>query len=230
LKLFSFLFKSSKSQQEPFRLKIKELINYFPKDMAVFKEAVTHKSAKASCNYERLEFLGDSILDATVSKHIFDTYRKLNEGELTQLRSKLVRRKNLNRLGKELQFEKVIVSSFSAEDIPENMYGNVLEALVGAIYLDGGQEAATKFIDQFVLSELSTHDFEKVHNFKGKLLEWGSKNEKKIEFVTTPDNYAFVAQLKIDDDFICEGHGKNKKSAEQEAAKEAVEKLSISLS
>lgn len=201
-----------------------------PKNSAVFKEAVTHKSVDSKCNYERLEFLGDSILDATVSKHIFDAYRDLDEGELTQLRSKLVSRKNLNRLGKKLHLVNLIVSTFEYQDIPDNMYGNVLEALVGAIYLDGGQHAAIDFIQNTVISELDVTDFTSIENYKGKLLEWGNKEGKKIEFKTSSKDYVFQSSLVIENEIIASGIGKNKKTAEQEASKIAFEKLNIPLS
>ena len=186
-----------------------------------------HKSIDSSYNYERLEFLGDAILDGAVSKHIFDVYKELSEGELTQLRSRLVKRKNLNRIGRDLELGKVIKSTFAITEIPDNIYGNVLEALIGAIFLDRGEDEAVNFINKTILKGLSDDLLEDIDNFKGLLLEWGNKMNKSVVFETKPDGYAFQSFVCIEDIVISDAKGKNKKQAEQVAAKNALNKLEI---
>lgn len=226
MKIFSFLFQPKKSKEQ-LSLKIKELIGYWPVNNRLFTEAITHKSIDSKCNYERLEFLGDAIIDSTVSKYLFKTYSNLSEGELTQLRAKIVSRKNLNKIGESLKLNQIIISAFGSKELPENMYGNVIEALVGAIYIDGGQIAAETFVTKNLVDSLAEEDLNRVDNFKGKLLEWGNQKIKTIQFVTVEDGYNFKSIVKIEGEQIAEGKGKTKKEAEQEGAQIAIQILNI---
>lgn len=208
---------------------MEKIVGYYPNDLSPYVEALTHKSVNDRKNYERLEFLGDAILDAAVAEHLFHQYPNFGEGELTQYKSRLVSRKNLNQIGQKLSLERVVISSFKPKDLPESVFGNVLEALVGAIYIESGLVKAQNFIDKHILADLDELLVAENDNYKGMLLEWASKLGKQVEFITNAErNNSFLSIIIIDGDEIAKGKGRNKKQAEQEAAKFAFEKLIIS--
>ena len=180
----------------PFR-KEKELysslfnvIGFYPHDISLYKQALLHKSiAKRTekgrpVNNERLEFLGDAILDAIVGDIVFRHFEGKREGFLTNTRSKIVQRETLNKLAQEIGISQLIMSNGHSSSHNSYMDGNAFEALVGAIYLDRGYEACMRFMKKRILSQLINLDkvaYKEV-NFKSKLIEWCQKNRVKLDF------------------------------------------------
>lgn len=180
----------------PFR-KEKELysslfnvIGFYPHDISLYKQALLHKSiAKRNekgrpVNNERLEFLGDAILDAIVGDIVFRHFEGKREGFLTNTRSKIVQRETLNKLAQEIGISQLIMSNGHSSSHNSYMDGNAFEALVGAIYLDRGYEACMRFMKKRILSQLINLDkvaYKEV-NFKSKLIEWCQKNRVKLDF------------------------------------------------
>ena len=180
----------------PFR-KEKELysslyrvLGFYPRNIQLYKQALMHKSVKKRnekgrpLNNERLEFLGDAILDAVVGDIVFRHFEGKREGFLTNARSKLVQRETLGKLAKEMGITEMVTMSGQATSHNSYMGGNAFEALVGAIYLDRGYSACMKFMEKRILKQLINIDkvaYKEV-NFKSKLLEWSQKNRVKLEY------------------------------------------------
>lgn len=180
----------------PFR-KEKELysslysvIGFYPRNIGFYKQALMHKSIRQRnskgrpVNNERLEFLGDAILDAIVGDIVFKHFQGKREGFLTNTRSKIVQRETLNRLAQEIGISSLIKSNKHTSSHNSYMEGNAFEALVGAIYLDHGYDACMRFMQKRILSQLINIDkvaYKEV-NFKSKLIEWCQKNKVMIDF------------------------------------------------
>lgn len=207
-------------------------------NLLLYREALTHKSALSKrtngqtfCN-ERLEFLGDSILDSVISDHLFTLYPDDDEGYLTKMRSKIVNRKSLNEMAINLCLDRFIISS-NLEIKNNNALGNAFEALIGAIYMDKGYNFTKKFISKKILTPFISFDFlEKVDtNFKSQLIELVQKSRSAISFntnaeVTDPHGVAvFCSSVLINGVSLCEGEGFSKKEAEQNASKVALKRL-----
>ena len=183
---------------------------------------------------ERLEFLGDAVLSAVVAKYLFKRYPFENEGFLTETRSKIVSRKNLNALARKLGLPELVTKNNENNRYGSSLGGDALEALVGAIFLDRGFPAAEKFIldrmiDNFIdLEKLLKEDA----NFKSRVIEWCQKEKQPFEFLVleqTKDGHrpSFKIQLVVDGKPVGIGIERTKKRAEQAAAKEACDKLNI---
>ena len=178
--------------------------------------AVQHKTFDKNKNYEKLEFLGDAILNSVVSEQLFENKKYKNEGELSKKRAEIVSRKNLNSIGKKIIKETSIKHNLGF--LSENIYGNILEALIAAIYLDKGYKQSKIFIDKNIVSMTSLN--KKTTNYKSKILEWCQKNGDTIEFKKLkqkgPDHKKqHFIQILINNKTIAEGWGNNIKSAEQ---------------
>lgn len=184
-------------------------------------------------NNERLEFLGDAILDAIVADVVFKKYAYKKEGFLTNLRAKIVQRDTLNKFTVEIGLDKLIVTSSKAHSHNTHMYGNALEALIGAIYLDQGYRVAKKFVEQRLIQEFL--DLKKVEqkevNFKSRLIEWGQKKRVPITFDllnTTYDkrnNLIFKTEVRVGEEKMGMGTGYSKKESQQVAAQEAITQI-----
>ena len=167
-----------------------DIIGFYPHDISFYKLALMHKSvmrrnAKGKpVNNERLEFLGDAILDAIVGDIVYQHFPGKREGFLTNTRSKLVQRDTLNKLAQEMGINQLILSSGHSYSHNSYLGGNAFEALVGALYLDRGYNACMKFMEQRILSQLINIDkvAYKEMNFKSKLIEWSQKNRVKLEY------------------------------------------------
>lgn len=186
--------------------------------------------SSSKINNERLEFLGDSVLSAVVAADLYNRFPKKNEGELTALRSKMVNRELLNKLGKIIDLGQHIKCR------PEllegtSVIGNCLEALIGAIYIDLGYHKAYSFSqklyqDHINLDELMNQDL----NYKSRLLEWGQKEKKSISFVllnteVNKGRSSFESQVEINGEPYGRGIGSNKRKAEQAAAERTLKTL-----
>ena len=202
-----------------------------PGDIALYRQALRHVSAVADDrpdlpDNERLEFLGDAILDAIIGDLLFATYPEKGEGFLTRMRSKLVSRQQLNALAKRIEIERVIESNL-ARSQESSVPGNALEALIGALFLDRGFERTRKVVVVLLHTHFDLKEIEKEdRDGKSRLLEWGQKRRKKVEFVVREEGGSgrgkhYVAEVRINGDIRGTGQGTSKKVAEQDAAQSA---------
>lgn len=182
---------------------------------------------------ERLEYLGDSILSTIVADYLFNKYPSYDEGFLTKMRSKIVKRKTLNALASEMGLD-MILSSYSQGKLSKSMMGNALEALIGAIYIEKGYAATKNYvIDEILLKHLDIHALEdKDDNFKSQLLEWGQKNNILIDYrmlskYKLDRRDRFKVGVYVDGEEVGKADDFNKKSAEQLASEIALQKLNI---
>jgi len=187
-------------------------------------------------SYERLEFLGDAVLELAVTKYLFDNYPELPEGDLTKMRSKLVNKITLSKISKKLGFSRLLKISKGAEkDNIRNLnsiLSDIYESFIGALYLDGSWKEANKFISNTLLSKheilIPSPD---IQNYKGQLFEYCQHNNiNNPEFiVTNTDGSAheinFEVSIYLNNKFYSSGLAKTKKYAEQIAAKKALNKL-----
>ena len=216
-----------------------DILGFYPHDISLYKQALLHKSAGRKnekgkpLNNERLEFLGDAVLDAVVGDIVFRHFEGKREGFLTNTRSKLVSRDTLGKLSKEMGIPQLIKSAGHSTSHNSYMNGNAFEALVGAIYLDRGYNACMRFMQKRILSHLINIDkvaYKEV-NFKSKLLEWSQKNRVRMEFrdlEQTRDEKGspvFTTQVFIEEQEGCKGIGYSKKESQQNASKDTLQKL-----
>lgn len=218
--------------------KIKNTIYYEPRRLHLFELAFHHKSMNNGetvypYSNERLEYLGDAFLSLVVAEYLFHKYPFKDEGFLTKMRSKIVKRKTLNELANKMGLD-VILADYSVGTVSKTMAGNAFEALIGAIYLDMGYNRAKNFIIQKILIEhLDMEELEKKDdNYKSQLLEWSQKSSKMIEFKLVSKSKSngrdrFKMAVSIDEKLISEGEAFNKKAAEQKAAQLALKRLKV---
>ena len=215
-----------------FRIQLTALLGFRPHNLAVYEKAFIHRSATQiiaghSCvNNERLEFLGDAILDAVLSEYFFRKFPLASEGELTRLRSKLVNREQLNRVAEELGLSSLLVSHINKTINTRHIYGDSLEALIGAIVIDRGYRSAERFIlekiidKHFDLPVLMANETD----FKSRIYQWGHKMNKQIEFISDQQwnpaerTVSFKTSLIVDKTVLGEGEGRSKKESEQLAS------------
>lgn len=211
---------------------LKKLLNFSPRHLNKYKKAFTHSSVHIldrkgiPINYERLEFLGDSILGSIIATYLYNEVPKASEGYLTQMRSKIVSREHLNTLGKGLDLIRFIKSNVNQANVGTNIHGNIFEALIGAIYLDRGYDVCQKFIHEKVLTPyVDIKRLEgKITSYKGLIIEWCQKKKKKYIFESYEDSgnesvKHFSVRVSIDGEQIAKGRAKSKKKAEEQAAK-----------
>jgi ribonuclease-3 len=217
-----------------------DILGFYPRNIELYKQALLHKSMGRRnekgrpINNERLEFLGDAILDAVVGDIVFRHFEGKREGFLTNTRSKLVSRSTLGKLSQEMGIPQLITTASHSTSHNSYMNGNAFEALVGAIYLDRGYDACMRFMERRILSQLINIDkvaYKEV-NFKSKLLEWSQKNRVKMEFrdlSQTKDEQSgspvFTTQVFIEGVEGCKGTGYSKKESQQQASKETLQRL-----
>ena len=216
-----------------------QILGFYPHDISIYKQALLHKSVGRRnekgrpLNNERLEFLGDAILDAVVGHIVYRHFPGKREGFLTNTRSKLVSRNTLGRLAKEMGIIEMVQNDNRNNSHNSYMGGNAFEALVGAIYLDLGYDACMQFMEKKILKEIINIDkvaYKEV-NFKSKLIEWGQKNRVQVEFVLLKmekeDNGSpkFAYQISIEGIKGEKGEGYSKKEAQQQAAKLTLQRL-----
>ena len=179
-------------------------------------------------NNERLEYLGDAVLESVVSDILFRHFPHKREGFLTSTRSKIVQREALNRLAADMGLEKLILAAQGTRMAHTNIGGNAFEALMGAIYLDRGYKYCHWFISNRVVGRYV--DLENVAqkevNFKSKLLEWSQKNRINISFKdSADDNKGFKTIIVMEGITLARGNGRSKKESQQEASKEALTRM-----
>ncbi|MDR3143053.1 MAG: ribonuclease III [Tannerellaceae bacterium] len=226
--------------KEPY-LSLYKLFGFYPDDISLYEQAFLHKSSSIEAgdgrwlNNERLEFLGDAILDAVVADILYKHFKNKREGFLTNTRSKIVQRANLDRIAVNLGLQKLVVYSAKLSSHNNRLYGNALEALIGAIYLDQGYRKCYKFIEDVVIKKNLDIDklANKEVNFKSSLIEWSQKNKLEItfdlieSFVDNDGNPVFQTCVTLFEHQIGVGIGYSKKESQQNAAKMAIKKLRI---
>lgn len=232
-KFFKNIFKNSRPSNEDgiFYHKMNLITGSKPIDVSYYKIAFTHRSMNMvdkegnPLNYERLEFLGDAMLSAVIASHLYIKVPSGDEGYLTKMRSKIVSRENLNRIGKELDLISHIESKMGNQQFGENIHGNLLEALIGAIYLDKGYSSCERFIHDTLLSKVADiQQLEtKITSYKSLLIEWCQKSKHTFKFEVCEDDTAedvkyFSVKLYIDQKVIAKGRATSKKKAEEKAA------------
>lgn len=210
------------------------LLGFYPKDLSLYELAMTHRSSRQGSN-ERLEYLGDAVIGLVVADMLYQLYPKATEGFLTRARSKMVCREHLNHIARRMQLDKRLRIGKRMNDNADNLYGNALEALVGAIYSDAGYMAAERFIKKHILSkdEQQLRRFlEKDIDYKSRLLEWGQAQHKQVAFVLLQDRYevqidrhTFLVEVQIDTIAVAQAAGHTKIEAQQAAAKKAFRQL-----
>ena len=213
-----------------------EILNYKFSDPDLLRRALTHRSESKDCN-ERLEFLGDSVLSLVVSSFLFNNYKNRNEGELTSMRAYLVREESLYESAKNIGLDKFLIASkneLSGGHVKSGVLADCLEAVFGAIFLDGGLEHAKDAVISALKNRLDTLDSAVLKDPKTTLKEHLAKQgTENIEYITYketgPDHdKTFYVRLYIDEKEISSGTGKSKKDAQQNAALKAIEDLGVS--
>lgn len=218
-----------------------QILGFYPHNIQYYKQALIHKSTNKMGekgarlnNNERLEFLGDAILDAIVGDIVYQHFEGKREGFLTNTRSKIVQRDTLNKIAIELGLDKLIQSDMHNSSHNSYMGGNAFEALVGAVYLDRGYNYCMKFMKDRILKQLINIDkvaYKEV-NFKSKLIEWSQKNKVNAKFELLEESKdekggspVFLSEVIIEGIHCGTGKGYSKKESQQLAAKEALKKL-----
>jgi ribonuclease-3 len=224
--------------QKAFLKKFKHAFAFYPSDINLFLQAFRHKSVNMlpQQNNERLEFLGDSVLSSIMTDFVYTKYPDLGEGFLTQIRSKITNRAFLNKLALDLGFADFVEydKSIQFDNRPvSNLFGNALEAFIGAIYLDKGYNFTRSFvIERCIGAHINIDSLEQIEdNYKGRLYELVQRDRKEIRFImeeTEEEHHKiYTASVIIDGTELGRGKGYKKKVAEQQAAAEAYKKMTV---
>lgn len=226
------------STDKVFARRLRPLIGFTPANLSTFKLAFSHKSnpsdkAYAIQNNERLEYLGDAVLGTIVAEYLFKKYPNSNEGFLTKMRSKIVKRKSLNKIGDKMGLD-VLLSEYNHTRLSRSMLGNAVEALVGAIYLERGYHQTRRFVVRKMLrSYVNVHELESFDdNYKSQLLEWCQKNGQTVSYKLLArykfeKRDRFKVAVMVNGKKIATADDFNKKSAEQTASERAMVVLGI---
>lgn len=224
------------ARKEPF-LSFKRLLGFMPNNLELYEIAVRHRSAsirndkKELINNERLEFLGDAVLNSIISDKLFHYYKDEKEGFLTNARSNIVNRELLNNICCQIGLDRLIISDRKLiQKKNSNIFGNTLEALIGAVYLDVGYKKCSKFVEKHLLvspewmEELAREN----KNHKSEILEWCQQHHLTLDFVVVEEKinednlHTFISQVQIENTVICTGYGASKKESQQQASHQAM--------
>lgn len=232
---FKNFFKEEKGAS--FKKQLKNVLGFGPGNLSLYKAALTHRSVRENAdeNNERLEYLGDAVLSAMVADYLFKRYPYREEGFLTEMRSKMVNRQQLNEIALRMGIKKITLYNKSDGSLKASqIFGNTLEALVGAIYLDRGYKKTSKWVaERIIMPHMFIDELEILEiNHKNKLYGWANKNGKVLEFETLEERIEngrrlFTIAAVVDGTVIAEGKAYNKKDASQIAAQSAVVLLGI---
>jgi ribonuclease-3 len=230
-------FLGNKDKKQSFEKQIQNVLGIKPGNIFLYTTALSHRSVKEGTdeNNERLEYLGDAVLSTIVADYLFKKYPYKGEGFLTEMRSKMVNRQQLNDLAIKMGIKKLaLYNKFDGSLKGSQIFGNTLEALVGAVYLDKGYKKTQKWVQkQMIIQHLFVDDLESIDiNLKNKLIGWASKNGKVLGFETLDERLensrrVFTIAAVLDGEQIALGKGYNKKDASQIAAQLAIEKLGL---
>lgn len=235
MSLLSRIFLSK--HEKEFRKQLRNILGFTPKKIELYRIALSHRSVREGSdqNNERLEFLGDAILGAIVAHYLFMRYPYKDEGFLTEMRSKMVNRNQLNDIAVKIGLKKItLFNRFDNSLKVSQIFGNTLEALTGAVFLDKGYEETVNWVSTHIINpHLFLQELENLDiNLKNKLYGWANKNGKVLEFDTLNETIEngrrlFTIGAKIDGELIAEAKAFNKKDASQVAAQKAIEILHI---
>lgn len=222
-----------------FGSRLKEILGFKPGNLKLYEIAFIHRSASFTLpdgkkvNNERLEYLGDAVLDTILSDYLFELFPDANEGFLTKIRSRIVNREILNQLAVSIGIDKILISHVNLQHPTRNLYGDALEALIGSIFLDKGFKKTKKiFLKRIVNKYLDINEIVNTDtDYKSLVFEWVQKNKSNLVF-TYREEYdfnqkksVFSTTLYIDKKEFGEGIGASKKEAEQEASRQALKKI-----
>ncbi len=227
----------NKSPDSSFEKQLKNVLGIKPGKLLLYRTALSHRSVKETAeeNNERLEYLGDAVLSAIVADYLFKRYPYKGEGFLTEMRSKMVNRQQLNDIALKMGLKKLtFYNKFDNSLKGSQIFGNTLEALVGAVYLDKGYAKTGNWVlKQIVIPHMFVDDLELIDiNLKNKLIGWANKNGKILSFELAHEKMEgsrrlFTINAVLDGEMLAQGKGYNKKDASQIAAQVAVEKLGL---
>lgn len=231
-------FKRSTQRQKDLSAFVKKQFGFSPRNIEIYEQAFRHSSASKRIqggiknSNERLEFLGDAVLDTIVAEYLYIQYPNLPEGELTKMKAKVVNRKTLNRFGENLELGKHLQMRLGKQEVHQTIIGNAFEALVGAMYLDRGFERTAKVIKALLQENNIDESVHLITDFKSRLHEWCQKEKMSLTFEVVEENQqgkdnAYVIAVKVNDLVQGQGSAKSKKTAEQKAAKEAFHRLNL---
>ncbi|MBS1627711.1 MAG: ribonuclease III [Bacteroidetes bacterium] len=233
MELLNRLLKSSSS----FDKSIQNVLGIKPGNTLLYKTALSHRSIKDAPNEnnERLEYLGDAVLSTIVADYLFKRYPYKEEGFLTEMRSKMVNRQQLNEIAIKMGLKRIaLYNKFDNALKSSQIFGNTLEAIVGAVYLDKGYIKTQKWVlKTIVIPHMFVDDLELIDiNLKNKLIGWASKNGKALSFDLVEEKFEggrrlFTINAVLDGTVLSQGKGYNKKDASQLAAQNAIAKLGI---
>jgi ribonuclease-3 len=222
-----------------FSSRLKILLGFRPGNILIYEVAFIHRSASFTLpdgqriNNERLEFLGDAVLDMVLSDFLFEKYPDASEGFMTKIRARIVNREVLNQLAVSMGVDKILISNISSAHNTKHLYGDALEALIGAIFLDKGLKRTKKFFIKNVLEKyLDLNTIVTTENdYKSLVFEWVQKKKNTLAF-TYNEEYDFEMKKSVFTTILCinkqeygKGQGDSKKEAEQEASQQAWAKL-----
>jgi len=222
------LFKLLFSKDKHFIKYLRSILGFTPRDISVYKMAFQHKSITLDKSYERLEFLGDAVLDLIIAEYLYNFFPTKNEGYLTLMRTKIVNKDQLNEIAVLLGLDDYIKSNIRKQSLYHSVTGKVLEALIGAVYIDKGYEKTQKFIIKKIIDPYI--DIRKLENtvidYKSKIIEFAQKNKKNINFNATETEIVngrklFNVTISIDNKEIANASNISKKRAEQIVSKKA---------
>jgi ribonuclease-3 len=229
------LIKSKKARQ--LEKQLRNVLGITPGNYSLYYTALSHRSVKENAdeNNERLEYLGDAVLSTVIADYLFKRYPYKGEGFLTEMRSKMVNRQQLNDIALKMGIKKLtFYNKFDNFLKASQIFGNTLEAIVGAVYLDKGYHKTQRWIvKQIIIPYVFVDDLEQIDiNLKNKLIGWASKNGKKLDFETVNEKIEgnrriFTIAVVLDGSVLSQGKGYNKKDASQLAAQSAIEKLGL---
>ena len=219
-------------EDKMFYCAIDDMFGFLPHNIELYKLALIHKSASIvlengqHINNERLEFLGDAVIESVSSDYLFIEYPDKNEGFLTQLRSKMVSRQSLNSVAKRIGLDDYVITNAASGSAQKHIYGDAFEAMMGAIYLDQGYDFVNRLLINKIFAKYLKMETlaESETDFKSRLIEWCQKNHHSIHFATSHDKtYSathpfFYSKVLIDGIEVGHGAGESKKEAEQRAA------------
>ncbi|MFP5042858.1 ribonuclease III [Parasediminibacterium sp. JCM 36343] len=235
--LQQFFNKDKNASAKSFKKGIHNVLGIKPDNIHVYTAALSHRSVKElpEENNERLEYLGDAILSAIVADYLFKRYPYKGEGFLTEMRSKMVNRQQLNDIAVKMGIKKIaLFNKLDSALKNSNIFGNTLEAIVGAVYLDKGyRKTQTWVLKQIIIPHMFVDDLELIDiNLKNKLIGWASKNNHSLTFDLNEEKLegsrrVFIINTVLDGEILSQGKGFNKKDASQAAAISAIEKLGL---
>lgn len=224
------IFNARQNKNNPLLSALKPILGFHPNSLELYKRAFTHRSTNLkdaqgnAFNYERLEYVGDAILGAIIAEYLYKAVPGANEGYLTKMRSKIVSRGYLNKIGKEMGLMALMKSNLVPSRFGQNIHGNLLEALVGAVFLDKGFKPCKRFIHKSIINpyvDLSMLEG-KITSYKGLLVEWCQKEKNTLRFNCEHDDGVeafkhFSVSLLINDKIIAKARGTSRKKAEEKA-------------